>query len=364
MNFISLFSGGGGADIGVMMAGYTPVAANEYDPAIAAVYAENIGDHIRVGDILTQDPHDYPACDLLHASPPCPNFSVAKAGAKETAHDIALAEKVAEFIRVLAPRSVTIENVSAYRKSKSYRIILRAIEDRGYMYDAAILNSADYGVPQIRRRLILRAVRGLLRPMPEPTKWIGWYEVIKDLIDTLPESKFADWQLKRLPESFIIGNSTRSNTRLMSEPVETITGNSNQIGIKAFITDARNGRFEGGKMTILSQELPSFSVIASNNPNRYRAFLMPNANSSSGVNRSGDKTAPTVGNVNRVGNQPRAWLDSGRVVKMTPRALARFQSFPDWYKLPEKISLACKIIGNACPPLMYEVVARSLTEAA
>ena len=56
--------------------------------------------------------------------------------------------------------------------------------------------------------------------------------------------------------------------------------------------------------------------------------------------------------------------DRVRVVKMTPRALARFQSFPDWYKLPEKISLACKIIGNACPPLMYEVVARSLTEAA
>ena len=56
--FISLFSGGGGADIGAHLAGYTPVAANEYDPAIAAVYADNLGDHVRVGDILAQDPLD------------------------------------------------------------------------------------------------------------------------------------------------------------------------------------------------------------------------------------------------------------------------------------------------------------------
>jgi len=36
---------------------------------------------------------------------------------------------------------------------------------------------------------------------------------------------------------------------------------------------------------------------------------------------------------------------------MTPRALARFQTFPDWYELPDTKSLACRIIGNAVPPL-------------
>ena len=53
----------------------------------------------------------------------------------------------------------------------------------------------------------------------------------------------------------------------------------------------------------------------------------------------------------------RDWLTQGRVVKMTPRALVRFQSFPDSYALPEKNSLAVTIIGNAVPPLlMREVV--------
>jgi DNA (cytosine-5)-methyltransferase 1 len=83
---------------------------------------------------------------------------------------------------------------------------------------------------------------------------------------------------------------------------------------------------------------------------------MPNANTSSGVIRNGDEPAPTQGNTDRVGNQPRAWLSFGHVVKMTPRALARFQSFPDWYILPDKASLACTVIGNAVPPLLYQRV--------
>ena len=46
----------------------------------------------------------------------------------------------------------------------------------------------------------------------------------------------------------------------------------------------------------------------------------------------------------------------GRVIKMTPRALARFQSFPDWYELPESNTLAARIIGNAVPPLFMQRV--------
>jgi site-specific DNA-cytosine methylase len=52
----------------------------------------------------------------------------------------------------------------------------------------------------------------------------------------------------------------------------------------------------------------------------------------------------------------RAWLTTGRVVKMTPRALARFQSFPDNYALPDRASLACCILGNAAPPLLMRSV--------
>jgi DNA (cytosine-5)-methyltransferase 1 len=50
----------------------------------------------------------------------------------------------------------------------------------------------------------------------------------------------------------------------------------------------------------------------------------------------------------------RAWLSQGRVVAMTARAIARFQTFPDTYQLPDRKSLACKVIGNAVPPLFAQ----------
>jgi site-specific DNA-cytosine methylase len=56
----------------------------------------------------------------------------------------------------------------------------------------------------------------------------------------------------------------------------------------------------------------------------------------------------------------RAWLSQGRVVKMTPRALARFQSVPDSYVLPDKSSLACTVIGNMVPSLMMQKIVEPL----
>ena len=52
----------------------------------------------------------------------------------------------------------------------------------------------------------------------------------------------------------------------------------------------------------------------------------------------------------------------GRVVAMTPRCLARFQSFPDSYELPESKTLAAKGIGNAVAPLMYQRILEGLTQ--
>jgi len=50
-------------------------------------------------------------------------------------------------------------------------------------------------------------------------------------------------------------------------------------------------------------------------------------------------------------------------VSMTPRTLARFQSFPDWYELPTKRSLAAYGIGNAVPPLLYQRIIEGLVQA-
>jgi len=55
-------------------------------------------------------------------------------------------------------------------------------------------------------------------------------------------------------------------------------------------------------------------------------------------------------------------MRSGRIVRMNVRALARFQTFPDSYRLPDSLSLAGRIIGNAVPPVFYEKMIRQLVE--
>ena len=144
----------------------------------------------------------------------------------------------------------------------------------------------------------------------------------------------------------------------------------------------------GEGITVSDSDDPVYTIPAPSDANRHRAFIMPNANSTIAVIRYEDEPSSVQGNVDRVGNQPRAfllgdqqqqiadvdepsntiralsnggaspraWLSQGRVVKMTPRALARFQSIPDWYILPDKVKLACTIIGNMVPPLLYQRV--------
>jgi DNA (cytosine-5)-methyltransferase 1 len=96
---------------------------------------------------------------------------------------------------------------------------------------------------------------------------------------------------------------------------------------RAFLIDGANGRPQGG-ITARESDEPSFAVTT-----------------------GGPK------------HPQRALLSQGSVVAMTPRALARFQTFPDWYELPESRSLAALGIGNAAPPLLMQKIYETLVEA-
>jgi DNA-cytosine methyltransferase len=368
----TLFSGGGLADIGLKAAGLTPLWAVEYDAEIAAVYAANHGDHVIVGDVRGVNFATLPAPDLLWASPPCPSFSVAKTGRGETATDLEIAGAVARAIRTLRPRCFVLENVEGYVHSKSYRLIRAALDGLDYWSDAEVVNAADMGVPQTRRRLILRARAGgwmqPSRPWPAPLPWVGWYAAIEDLIPTLPESAFAPWQLKRLPkeirESVLVegtGNQWNSEAASVTvarsdEPVGTIRA-AHYKGIhRALIVGGSNtsdGKAAQGVGVSEAGE-PVRAVPADISPSRYRAVLYSNAATMD--ERDGG------GADNRAAH--RAALPSGRVVAMTPRALARFQGVPDSYVLPAKKALACRVLGNGVCPEVARVAALTLLEEA
>lgn len=405
---VTLFSGFELVGVGARQAGLSHLWGIEWDDAIASVARTN-GFHTITADVLDIDPHTLEVPDVLHASPVCTRASVANQsaevnedGLKESPLDIAMGEKVAQFIDVMTPRVVTIENVYGYRKFRAFKAICAALDRNGYFWDFDNLNCADYGVPQTRRRLILRAVRGALLPnLPAPERWVGWYEAIEDLIPGLPESQFAPWQLARLPEeikAFAMGSAISAPIEIGAEPIDTITldngtryrafildcqlaGDTQERGVTLrqgdapmfTVTSSQDRRpprawlVSGGNsfQPVLKDDAPSVKLGASSSTNlHHRAYLVgSNANDSSGakIYQEAGEPAQTVRTPGG-GRELRAWLSQGRVVKMTTRALARFQSLPDNYILPDSNKLACKGIGNGVPPLAYQKLIAPLVE--
>jgi DNA-cytosine methyltransferase len=343
---ISICSGGGLADIGLKAAGYTMVAAVEYDPAIAAVYAANHGDHVIVGDLRRVDYAAMPQPDLLWMSSPCPAFSVANANRGETTNDLSIADALCNAIEMLRPRAVIVENVRGYQASQSYALLRATLDRLDYWSHAAIINAADLGVPQTRERLILRAISGgwmqPQRPWPAPVAWRGWLGAIADLVPTLPDSAFAPWQLARLPreirDCLYVGAGGYDGMIVTAgdvDPAFVVTANSNQTSQRrAFILDGQASD-AGQSVTLRSADDPCYTLSAGSGTTRAaRAWLCSSENAGQewGGTRYDTEPAMTLGQR----TQPRALLPPGRIVALTPRALARFQAMPDAYQLPRR----------------------------
>lgn len=375
----TLLSGGEGVGMGAKAAGLSHLWGIEIDDDIAGVARDN-GFNVITGDILQIDPQTLEAPDVLHASPECQNASNAKHDPeadtleeKETRGDVEIAGSIVRYLEVLRPRVFTLENVYGYRRFQSFKKIMIALAHLGYFSDVQHLNASDFGVPQSRKRLIVRAVRGGLVPsLPAPEPWRGWYAAIKDLIPTLPMSEFAPWQKARLPEILtetILVESKNANQqygdgmRRIDEPAMTVvTDHKFSHRPTAFIL--AQGGYDGNVVRAEANS-PCFTVTANSNQGELRAFVIGSHYADSNdkedrrpQKREADEPYFTVTVSGGQHKDARAWLSRGHVVKMTPRCLARFQSFPDSYELPEHNGLACRVIGNAVPVLMYEKIAR------
>lgn len=402
-----IFAGGGGWGIGAEAAGHTLAWSVEQDPAIAEVHAANLGGRVIAEAAQSVDIRRLEPIDCLLASPPCQSHSNARAKSLPARDDAEVGLCVLDYVRVLRPRFVMVENVEGWKRSHSFKAIFHGLHELGYFCDVRVINAADMGVPQTRRRLFLRASReGFLPPLPPPTPWRGWYSAIEDLIPTLPESRFADWQLARLPKaitaSIMVSNQNgapagvadrgprcfdadeptgpilssqaqrwrafivrasdqRENCdigRGSQEPVFTLTeGNTAHGRVKAFVVSNTKTEWGDG---IRSDTEPVHCITGESN-GRTRAFLMDSKNTGQEWGKKyREDREPAISIVadDRPSHRPRAWLEQGRVVAMNPRALARFQSFPDSYELPAKVGLACRVVGNAVPALL----ARKLLE--
>ena len=174
---VEIFSGGGGLAVGLGEAGFNTAAAVEIEPHAAATFKAN---HPAV-QVFRQDvrtvtgamlaPLTKGNISILAACPPCQGFSSLTSKWHKDDERNALVGEVGRLAAELRPKAIMVENVPGLAKKGRALLdaLLMRLKALGYETNWSILQVADYGVPQCRRRLVMLAGLGFSIPMPTPT---------------------------------------------------------------------------------------------------------------------------------------------------------------------------------------------------
>lgn len=302
---VEICAGAGGQALGLARAGFEHLALIEYEQEYCATLKRNRPDwNIVCSDVRKFSGLSYRNhIDLLAGGVPCPPFSAAgkQLGADDERD---LFPEALRLIDEINPRAIMLENVRGFldHKFEGYRkTILDAIEASGYSVQIQLLNASDYGVPQLRPRVVIVGIRhdikgNFVYPTPHFGKPITVGESIGDLM------KANGWELA---DSWIAQANTIA---------PTIVGGSKK---------------HGG---------PDLGPVRAR---RAWAGL--------GVDGLGiANEAPQKGFV----GMPR----------LTSRMLARIQGFPDEWDFGTKKTAACRMIGNAFPPPVAQAVGEKIKE--
>lgn len=191
---VSLFSGCGGSDAGLIAAGFDVVMANDILPYAKDVYLTNHPETNYVfGDVRKIE--NFPKAELLVGCYPCQGFS--QGGVRDPSRKInTLYLEFARALRQIKPKAFIVENVSGMIRSNFRHLLddqFKVFAEAGYKVKAQVLNAADYGVPQERRRIFIVGLRddlGMEFIFPEPTHGEGKAFPmirIKDALADMPE---------------------------------------------------------------------------------------------------------------------------------------------------------------------------------
>lgn len=166
---IDLFAGCGGLTLGLKQAGFDVLAAIEIDEIAAKTYSMNHPE-VEMWEDDIRDVHPVDMMDELHLGefeldllagcPPCQGFSSISTLNGHRRIDDARNDLVllfSQYVEYLMPKIVMMENVPGLADDERFTRVCRTLKKRGYRCKWDVLNAADYGVPQRRRRLILIA---------------------------------------------------------------------------------------------------------------------------------------------------------------------------------------------------------------
>lgn len=403
---IDLFSGVGGLSLGFEQAGFDIVASVEYDPVHAAVHEFNFPiTEVICDDVAKLDPQQLLSAakrgflahghkesewtgeiDAIFGGPPCQGFSTM--GKRDIGDERnKLVYRFADLIGSIRPRYYVMENVPGMAAGGHASILARLIarlRKHGYRVSVeaedvrrrAILNAADYGVPQDRRRLILLGARDDQRdpqyPIPtvrrapkrsndvkaqaHPFDFLPKGPTVGEAILDLPDlDQFEDlWdtdevQLNKNILRVIERKASEYAKRLRGDTIDPSDFSYPRVWDPTILTSSMRtqhtresvGRFAATK----NGETETISRFYKLDPNGLCNTLRAGTGSERGAYTSPRPLHPEL----------------PRVISM--REAARLHSFPDWFRFHRTKWHGFRSIGNAVPPLFGRAVARTIIYA-
>lgn len=289
---IEICAGAGGQAIGLEQAGFEHVLLVELEKE----YCESLKRNRPNWNVQCMDVHKFDGrpfrneIDLLSGGVPCPPFSIAgKQLGKDDERD--LFPEMLRLVDEINPRLVMIENVKGLLSPKfdGYRQhIIDTLSNLGYNTHIELVNASDYGVPQLRPRVVIIGIRKDIHDIFRfPQKELTTSNVGDSIYDLISENgwKLADeWRLKanKIAPTLVGGSKKHGGPDLGPTRAKAAWA---ELGVdgKGIANEAPSADFEG----------------------------MP---------------------------------------RLTPRMLARIQGFPDNWDFGKKKTIACRMIGNAFPP--------------
>lgn len=195
---VDTFAGAGGVSLGLAWAGFDVRSAFDFNARAVETYRSNLGDHIVEASsealdaptILGIGGLDRGEVDLLAGGPPCQGFSVQRRGSDIDSRN-GLVTDYLRHIGEIEPRAFMMENVPALGGRRGKTILdgfVVGAQSLGYSVSMKVLDAADYGVPQHRRRLFVVGVLGgepfdFPAPTHGPDSWVTVRDAIADLDD-------------------------------------------------------------------------------------------------------------------------------------------------------------------------------------
>lgn len=323
MNYIDLFSGAGGLGLGFEQQGFQNVFSVELNKEIAKTYKYNFPkNHLIIDDIRNisnaqiKKLQENKPIDVIVGGPPCQGFSIAGNIGRKFIDDPRnhLFKEFVRVVDVIKPKIFVMENVAhmaTHNHGKTIKEICNEFRNIGYHVQYKVLNAVNYGVPQNRRRIFVVGTSNNLK-FGYPTPSFN-FSTVEQAIDNLP--KLRNGEKSNIPNHFAMNHSTQM-LKKMSYVKEGEGREDIPLPLRPKSGDAR-------KYIRYERKKPSITI-------------------------TGDMRKVFHYNQNRA---------------LSPRELARIQTFPDSFIFQGTSISMQQQIGNAVPPLLGKAIAGSVKQA-